>query len=198
MSSRSIGVTKVSLRRRMMSCVIRSPSCSQMRMSSASSERSGKAPSIWSSRSAARTMFPPASSNRSKYWRSRETSSCDRGGIELSWIGTAAECKRVVKAPSDEGGPLDPAGHRLGPAGPEPVDHAARRRLGRLVPDAPVFHAAVFAYHRVGRARVAVEGHAHAAGVDQLDASARGGLAAERKVRVPEHEATLLDAGEQL
>ena len=42
MSSRSIGVTKVWLRRWMMSCVMRSPSCSQMRMSRASSLRSGK------------------------------------------------------------------------------------------------------------------------------------------------------------
>ena len=33
MSSRSIGVTKVVLRRWMMSCVIRSPSCSALRMS---------------------------------------------------------------------------------------------------------------------------------------------------------------------
>src|SRR2546429_508568 len=79
MSSRSIGVTNVSFRRRMMSWVIRSPSCSHMRMSRvSSSRRSGNERSSWSSRSAARTMFPPASSKRSKYRRSRETSNCER------------------------------------------------------------------------------------------------------------------------
>ena len=41
MSSRSIGVTNVWFSRWMMSCVIRSPSCSQIRMSRASSLRSG-------------------------------------------------------------------------------------------------------------------------------------------------------------
>ncbi len=41
MSSRSIGVTNVWLSRWMMSCVIRSPSCSQIRISRASSLRSG-------------------------------------------------------------------------------------------------------------------------------------------------------------
>ena len=42
MSSRSIGVTNVWLRRWMMSCVIRSPSCSQITMSRASSPWSGQ------------------------------------------------------------------------------------------------------------------------------------------------------------
>ena len=92
MSSRSIGVTNVWLRRWMMSWVIRSPSCSQTRMSRASSLRSGNVPSIWSSRSAARTMLPAASSNRSKNSRSLGTKTWER----------RATTGRSVFLPSDE------------------------------------------------------------------------------------------------
>ena len=52
MSSRSIGVTNVWFSRLKMSCVTRSPSCSQSRMSRASDARSGNDASISSSISA--------------------------------------------------------------------------------------------------------------------------------------------------
>src|SRR3954451_2800044 len=84
MSSRSIGVTNVKLRRWMMSCVIRSPSCSQTSTSRASSPWSGHCSSIRSSSSAARTMFAPASSNRSKNSRSRGAHSWDRRAMAAS------------------------------------------------------------------------------------------------------------------
>ena len=71
MSSRSIGVTKVELRRLMMSWVIRSPSCSALRISRASPPSSGQVPIIWSSRRAAWRVFCPASMKRSKKVRSR-------------------------------------------------------------------------------------------------------------------------------
>ena len=70
MSSRSIGVTNVWLSRWMMSCVIRSPSCSQTTMSRDELAVSGHSWTSRSSRPAARTMFAPASSNRSKNSRS--------------------------------------------------------------------------------------------------------------------------------
>src|SRR5215211_1156205 len=71
MSSRSIGVTNVWLRRWTMSCVIRSPSCSQITMSRASSPWSGQRSSMFSRISPDCTMLRPASSNRSKNSRSR-------------------------------------------------------------------------------------------------------------------------------
>ena len=86
MSSRSIGVTNVWLRRWMMSCVIRSPSCSHTTMSRASSPWSGHCSTIRSSRPAARTMFAPASSNRSKNSRSfgaKSLESCTMAGASL-------------------------------------------------------------------------------------------------------------------
>src|SRR3954471_6762779 len=81
MSSRSIGVTNVWLRRWMMSCVIRSPSCSQITTSRESSAWSGHCSSMRSSSSAALTMLDPASSNRSKNSRSRGAKSWERRGM---------------------------------------------------------------------------------------------------------------------
>src|SRR5215208_4661236 len=87
MSSRSIGVTHVWLSRWTMSCVMRSPSCSQTTMSRASSPWSGHSWTIRSSRPAARTMFAPASSNRSKNSRSLGANSLESCtmGRECSW-----------------------------------------------------------------------------------------------------------------
>src|SRR5215218_1582116 len=84
MSSRSIGVTKVELSRWMMSCVMRSPSCSQTTTSRASSPWSGHLSSMRSSSSAARTMLVPASSNRSKNSRSFGAKSCDKRAMAAS------------------------------------------------------------------------------------------------------------------
>src|SRR5215208_1642523 len=78
MSSRSIGVTKVWLIRWMISWVIRSPSCSQMRISRTKSALSGYSISISLSSAAARTILPAASSKRSKNSRSRGTKTCER------------------------------------------------------------------------------------------------------------------------
>ena len=73
MSSRSIGVTDVLFSRWMMSWVIRSPSCSQIRMSRPSPPASGHDFISWSSSWAARRMFAPASSKRRKNSRSLGT-----------------------------------------------------------------------------------------------------------------------------
>src|SRR5947208_13874930 len=70
MSSRSIGVTNVWLSRRMIACVIWSPSRSQSRISLASPRRSGYSARISSRSLAARPRFSPARSNRSKNSRS--------------------------------------------------------------------------------------------------------------------------------
>ena len=71
MSSRSNGVTKVELRRLMMSWVIRSPSCSDLRISRfRPSAPSGQFSSISWSSSAERTAFWPDSVRRSKKTRS--------------------------------------------------------------------------------------------------------------------------------
>ena len=66
MSSRSIGVTKVELRRWMMSWVIRSPSCSAFSTSRPRPSSSGQVPIIWSSSRAACSAFWPAWMKRSK------------------------------------------------------------------------------------------------------------------------------------
>src|SRR5215208_2638376 len=70
MSSRSIGVTKVVLRRWMMSWVIRSPSCSALRMSVARPASSGQRSSRSRRSFAVRSVFCPLSANRSKKTRS--------------------------------------------------------------------------------------------------------------------------------
>ncbi len=71
MSSRSNGVTNVELRRRMMSWVIRSPSCSALRISRfRPSAPSGQVLIISWSRPAARTALRPDSERRSKKTRS--------------------------------------------------------------------------------------------------------------------------------
>ena len=74
MSSRSIGVTKVVLSRWMMSWVIRSPSCSALRMSRASPLSSGHCSSMSRSSFEVRRVFWPASVKRSKKTRSWGTS----------------------------------------------------------------------------------------------------------------------------
>src|SRR5680860_578447 len=71
MSSRPIGVTKVELSRRMMSWVIRSPSCSALRISRPRPLSSGQLPIIWSSSRAVRSVFCPASMKSSKKTLSR-------------------------------------------------------------------------------------------------------------------------------
>src|SRR3954447_1290154 len=197
MSSRSIGVTNVSLRRRMMSWVIRSPSCSQIRMSRARSALSGKWRSIWSSRSAARWLFPAASSNRSKNWRSLDTSTCDRRGMaSLSFTGAAIRAARGnIAALRDEPRLFDAFGHLRRERGAHALAQLPHRaRL--VVLHTPVLDLPVRGHDRVRGARVAVEGHAHAAGIHQLDPGL--GPALERQVRVPEHEPRLQDALEHL
>src|SRR6185503_1272331 len=156
MSSRSIGVTNVWLSRWMMSWVIRSPSCSQIRISRASSLRSGYWVRSSSSRAAARRMFPPASSNRSKNSRSRGARTlASRTGRKLALVHV-------------EPGQLDPARRQLADALPD--------GLGRRLP--VVLHAAllqaVAVEHRVRSAMVAVPRHPDAARVDQLDAAGAG------------------------
>src|SRR5215203_1668592 len=178
MSSRSIGVTNVWLRRWMMSWVIRSPSCSQIRISLASSLRSGYSLRSSSRRAAARRMFPPASSNRSKNSRSRGARTfARRTGGTLALVHV-------------EPGQLQTAGGQL-------RDPLPGRRGGRLpvIFHAPVLHA-VTVDHRVGGAMVAVPGQSDAARVYQLDPGGAG--ADERKVRVAEHDPRRLDAHEEL
>src|SRR5918994_1395663 len=154
MSSRSIGVTKVWLSRWMMSWVMRSPSCSQIRMSRASSLRSGKSLSISSSRPAARRMLPPASSKRSKNSRSRGARTLERRtGL------------RTVPSPHVEPGLLDAIGGQIADA----LAHVADRGPP-VVLDAAQLDAAVVVQQRVGGAVVAIERHAHAAGVHERDA----------------------------
>src|SRR3954453_21873079 len=88
MSSRSIGVTNVLLGCWNMSWGIRSPSCSQTRMSRASSARSGHAARIWSSSSGTGTTFAAASSKRSKNSRSRGTNTWDRRAMPPGYVKT--------------------------------------------------------------------------------------------------------------
>src|SRR5215217_3899962 len=116
MSSRSIGVTNVELSRWMMSCVMRSPSCSQTTTSRASSPWSGHWSSMRSSSSAARTMLEPASSNRSKNSRSLGAKSCDRRGMSASlW-------NRLVRASGDAArAPVDRAAQTFELLGRDPV-----------------------------------------------------------------------------
>src|SRR6185503_13531058 len=71
MSSRSIGVTKVELSRLTISWVIRSPSCSAVKIARPSSSSSGQRAIIWSSSRAALSVLVPASTKRSKNVRSR-------------------------------------------------------------------------------------------------------------------------------
>src|SRR4029453_12103846 len=169
MSSRSIGVTNVWLRRWMMSWVIRSPSCSQIRISLASSLRSGYSFSSSSKRPAARLMFPPASSNRSKNSRSRGARTfARRTGGTLALVHV-------------ERGEFDPGGGRL-------ADTLSRRRHGSapVVFDAPVLDS-IAVDDGVGGAVVAVERHPDAAGIHELDPARTGAL--EGEVRVPEDDA---------
>src|SRR5919108_2703275 len=148
MSSRSIGVTNVWLRLWMMSWVIRSPSCSQIRISRASSLRSGYSLRSSSSRAAARLMFPPASSNRSKNSRSRGARTFARRTGGTLALAHVEPCQ------------LDTARRQLADALP----HRGDRRLP-VVLHAPVLDAVVVVHDRVRRTVVAVERHAHAAGV---------------------------------
>src|SRR5829696_4551207 len=180
MSSRSIGVTNVWLRRWMMSCVIRSPSCSQIRISRASSLRSGKSRNISSSRPAARKMFPPASSNRSKNSRSFGASRLVR---RTGW-GTVAS--RHVEPCL-----LQPAGERLTHLLPHGANRAVPVVLSVTQLDPPVVME-----ERVGGAAVAVERQPDAAGVDQRDAGRARTL--ELEVRVAEHDALGLHTEQQL
>src|SRR3954454_4790343 len=178
MSSRSIGVTKVWLRRWMMSCVIRSPSCWGMRISRASSVRSGYWVRSCSSRAAARRMFPPASSNRSKNSRSR-------GARTL-----ARRTRRKLALRDVEPGELHAPGRQLA--------HALAHRRDRGLPvvlGSPALDA-VALDEGVGGAVVAVPGHSDAAGIEQLDAARS--RAPELHVRVAEHHALRLHALEQL
>src|SRR3954469_21921204 len=134
MSSRSIGVTNVWLRRWMMSWVIRSPSCSQIRISRASSFFSGYWVSSSSRSDAARRMFPPASSNRSKKCRSRGARAFARrtsGNLALGDV---------------ESGQLHAAGGDLSDA----LAHGRHRGLP-VVFDAPAVDA-VTVHHGVGGA----------------------------------------------
>ena len=102
MSSRSIGVTKVELRRWMMSWVIRSPSCSALRISRARPLvlGPGVASSASSSR-AARRVFCPASVKRSKKVRSRGSEREARhGGQPTEVAGDARRAAQPAAAAS--------------------------------------------------------------------------------------------------
>src|SRR6187401_3246548 len=178
MSSRSIGVTNVWLSRWMMSWVIRSPSCSQIRISLASSLRSGYSVSSSSRRAAARRMLPPASSNRSKKCRSRGARAFARrtgGKLALAHV---------------EPGQLHAASRELA----DTLAHRGHRRLPVVL--GPAALDAVAVDHRVCRAMVLVEGHPDAAGVEQLRPIRP--LARELNVRVPEHDTPGVDALEQV
>src|SRR5215210_3630563 len=157
MSSRSIGVTNVWLSRWMMSCVIRSPSCSQIRISRASSLRSGYSLSSSSSNPTARWMLPPASSNRSKNWRSPVERTFDRR--------TSAGRYQSIHL---EPGELHPARGQF----THPVPHRGNGPLPVVVD--PALLDLVVVDHRVGRAVVTVPGHSDAARVHQLDAAGTG------------------------
>src|SRR3954452_8426771 len=178
MSSRSIGVTNVWLRRWMMSCVIRSPACSQIRISRASSFFSGYWVSSSSSSDAARRMFPPASSNRSKKCRSRGARAFARrtgGKLALRHV---------------EPGQLHAASREL-------ADALAHRGHGCLpvIFDPPALDA-VAVHHRVGGAMVPVPRHPDAAGVEQLRLIRA--LTRELDMGVAEHDPPGVDAVEQV
>src|SRR6185312_3102589 len=186
MSSRSIGVTNVWLSRWMMSWVIRSPSCSQIRISRASSLRSGYWVRSSSSRAAARRMFPPASSNRSKNSRSRGA----RALASRTCRKLAPRAGREGRALADvEAGQLHAAGRELSHA----VAHGGHRRLPVVLHPPELDPVAVD--RRVRRAVVAVPRHSDAARVQQ-PGPARVPL--ELNVRVAEHHAARADALEQL
>ena len=182
MSSRSIGVTNVSLRRRMMSWVIRSPSCSQIRMSRARSwPCSGKSRSIWSSRSAARRMLPPASSKRSKNSRSRGA---------MTWRdalagATLATCYRRADAGLDvDACPLDAPRRDLAGLAEALADGVGARLV--VVVDPALLELAPSVDERVGGAGSPSKGMPTLPG---FTSSRRlGALAPELQVGVAEHE----------
>src|SRR3954453_6907114 len=128
MSSRSIGVTNVWFRRWMMSCVSRSPSCSQIRMSRETSFVSGKPRSIWSRRSALRTRLRAEASNRSKNSRSRGAKRFARRGMGARSYGRQPLPQRVELLRVDRVRVLRarerPAAHLIGEGG-DPRDHLA-------------------------------------------------------------------------
>src|SRR5918999_834627 len=163
----------------MMSWVMRSPSCSQIRISRASSLRSGKSASISSSSRAARKMLPPASSKRSKNWRSRGARTLGRRtGRKLSGGG-------------GEPGLFETARERVPPTLAPKIHDRPPVILG-----APPLNASVVVEQRVGGAVVVVERQADAARVDELNALRRCALKLD--VRVAEDDALGLDALDEL
>src|SRR5436190_7333017 len=160
-------------------------------------------------------MLLAASSNRSKNWRSLDTTSCDRRGMAASPSGgflCLSKCAdppaqpplcpaaRAVylcarRLPGFEARTLDAARDHLHELAPEVV--AQRRRAGdRVVLHAPVLDPSVLVEERVRRAGVAVERDADAARVHQQDAVRP--LALERQVGVAEDEHALAHTAEQL
>src|SRR4051794_5875058 len=154
-------------------------------------------------------MLPAASSNRSKNWRSRDTSTCDRRGMKSSTSARRRNPSRAGQL-APRSGPA--ARGNIAPSGDETslgdsFFHLGRERrieslaqCGRrslpVVLGAALLDLAVVAQQGVGGAVVAVERHADAAGVQELDAGVR--LAAELQVRVPEDEPRLEHAREHL
>src|SRR5215203_2359647 len=119
MSSRSIGVTNVEFSRWMMSCVMRSPSCSQTTTSRPISPWSGHWSSMRSSSSAARTMLVPASSNRSKNSRSFGAKSWERRAMAASvWNGVVDASGHAAARGADDA--------------PEPLELLRRDAVGVL------------------------------------------------------------------
>src|SRR4051794_17709607 len=155
-------------------------------------------------------MLPAASSNRSKNWRSLDTSTCDRRDIGVLSLARRRFGSCAAGRPPSE--PRPATGGNIAPSGDETsfgdaffhlrrewrVESLAQRG-GRALPvvlGAALLDLAVVAQQGVGGAVVAVERHADAAGVQELDAGVR--LAAELQVRVPEDEPRLEHAREHL
>src|SRR5215213_10169029 len=179
MSSRSIGVTNVWFSRWMMSCVMRSPSCSQIRISRASSLRSGYSASSSSSNPTARWMLPPASSNRSKNWRSPEERTFDRRTRRGRYQSIHLEP-----------GQLHPPRRQLS----NPVPHSGHRLLP-VVLDPALLHVIVLD-NRICGTMVAVPRHSDASGVHQLDATRPG--PSKGDVDVPCDHPPRVNAADQL
>src|SRR4051812_12863997 len=147
-------------------------------------------------------MLLAASSNRSKNWRSLDTTSCDRRGMTASPSGgflsgskRAESTSAPGRLPGVELGRLDAARDHLDELALEAL--AERRRARRcVVGGAAVLDRPVVVQEGVGGAGVAVERYADAARVDELDAVRT--LAPERQVRMTEDEHPLSRVADQL
>jgi hypothetical protein len=116
----------------------------------------------------------------------------------MQTIGRPGRGRRRPDAASDvDSGELDAPGdeRRPGSLAEAVEDGGGAREV--VVGDAPVLDASVVGDHGVGGAWVAVEGHADAAGVDELDPLGRP-PAAEREVGVAEDQPAGVDPPEEL